>query len=184
MSRSMDIIYSPFGELPDDEWKSAVTGKISEYKSKLATYSGPAVEYRVRETNHGRGVDLVTITVSLISLGGVAFFGIPAAHKKVREAIEEWGKIKDEIEALVNWITRDKPSLPIEILFLEAVTDLVKSGNVEGIEFLSASEIPTQNIYGFDEIKTYLFVFKDGGVLEITAWDSHKNKLWSRQIEL
>lgn len=180
----MDIIYSPFGELPDDEWKSAVAAKIAEYKSKLTTYSGPAIEYRVRETNHGRGADLTTITVSLISLGGVAFFGIPAAHKKVREAIEEWGKIKNEIGALVNWITRDKPSLPIEILFLEAVTDLAKSENVEETEFLSVCEIPTQNIYGFDDIKTYLFVFKDRSVLKITAWDSHKNKLWSRQIEL
>ncbi|MDP2816837.1 MAG: hypothetical protein Q8O29_00900 [Polaromonas sp.] len=180
----MDIIYSPFGELPDDEWKSAVAGKIAEYKSRLATYSGPAVEHRVRETNHGRGADLVTITVSLISLGGVVFFGIPAAHKKVREAIEEWGKIKDEIGALANWITRDKPSLPIEILFLEAITDLAKSENVEEMEFLSACEIPTQNIYGFDDIKTYLFILKNRSALIMTAWDSHKNKLWLRQIEL
>jgi len=83
----MDIIFSPFGELPDDEWKSAIAKKIAAYESKLASYSGPAVEYRVRETSHGRGADLVTITVSLISLGGAAFFGIPAAHKKVREAL-------------------------------------------------------------------------------------------------
>lgn len=178
----MDIIYRPFGELSDDEWKSAIAEKIAEYNSRLSAYSGPSIEYRVRETNHGKGADLVTITVSLISLGGIAFFGIPAAHKKVREAIEEWRKIRDEISALVNWISNDKPSLPIELLFLEAVVDLSKSENSKDNEFLSACEIPTQNISGFEHFKTYLFVFKDGDVIKITAWDSHKNKLWSRDI--
>lgn len=181
----MEIIYSPFGELGDDEYKSVVEAKIREYKSRLVAFDKGPVEFQVRETNHGRGADLVTVTVTLTSLAGAAFFAIPTAHKKVREALEEWGRIRDELASLIEWISgNDRPSLPIEVLFLESVSDLAKAREVGEIEFLSACEIPTQNAYGFDDQKTYLIVFQDGNEIEIRAYDSYKQRLWSRRVSL
>lgn len=178
----MEIIYCPFGELPDNQYGLTVAGKIAEYESRLAAYCEGSIHYRVHETNHGRGADLLTITVSLVSFGGVAFFAIPTAHKKIREALEEWRRIKGEITALVSWISTDTPSLPIELLFLEAVTDLAQTGDVEDVEFLSAYEMPTDN--GFDNLKTYLFVFRNGNELRMVAWDSQKSKRWSHGVKL
>lgn len=181
----MDIIYSPFGEIDDGDYKHVVDAKIKLYESRLESFEGGPIEYRVRETNHGRGADLVTVTVSLISLAGTAFFAIPALHKKVRETIEEWKKIREEINSLISHVSgKDTPSLSIEVLFLEAVTDITKIGVTESLEFLSACEIPTQNDFGFDDNKTYLFVFRDGSKLELISYDSYKTKLWSRQISL
>lgn len=181
----MEIIYSPFGEIDDEEYKRVVDAKIKEYESRLETFDCGPVEYSVRETNHGRGADLVTITVSLVSLAGTAFFAIPAVHKKFRETIEEWKKIGDELSSLISCVSgNDHPSLPIEFLFLEAVNDRASSNVTESLEFLYACEIPTQNTFGFDDIKTYLFVFRDVEKIELVAYDSRKTKLWSRQLPL
>lgn len=182
----MEIIYSPFGEIDDDEYKRVVEAKIKEYESRLEAYDGGSVKYSVRETNHGRGVDLITVTVSLVSLAGAAFFTIPTVHKKFREAIEEWKKIGNELNSLISAVSgKDHPSLPIEVLFLEAVNDRVGSNDViDKLEFLYACEIPTQNMYGFDNLKTYLFVFRDETQIELVTYDSHRTKLWSRNLPL
>ncbi|PKO25774.1 MAG: hypothetical protein CVU35_02530 [Betaproteobacteria bacterium HGW-Betaproteobacteria-8] len=181
----MDIIYSPFGEIDDEEYRSVVDAKIKEYESRLKTYEGGQIEFHVRETNHGRGADLLTVTVSLVSLAGTAFFAIPAAHKKIREAFEEWKQIGKEIDTLISRVSgNDRPSLPIEVLFFEAVNDLASSKVAESLEFLSACEIPTQEAYVFDDRKTYLFAFRDGMQIYLIAYDSYKTKLWSRQVPL
>ncbi len=181
----MDIIYSPFGEIDDEDYRRVVDAKVKEYESRLKAFEDGPVEYRVRETNHGRGADLVTVTVSLLSLAGTAFFAIPAAHRKFREAIEEWKKIGEEINSLVSRVSgEDRPSLPIEVLFLEAVTDRAGAEVTDSLKFLSAFEIPTQDAFGFDDRKTYLFAFRDEGKIELVAYDSYKTKLWSRQIPL
>lgn len=181
----MDIIYSPFGEIDDEDYRRVVDAKIKEYESRLGAFEEGQIEYRVRETNHGRGADLVTVTVSLLTLAGTAFFAIPAAHKKFRETIEGWKRIGEEINSLVSRVSgQDRPSLPIEILFLEAVNNRADTEVTDSLEFLSACEIPTQDAYGFDDRKTYLFAFRDEAKVELVAYDSYKTKLWSRQIPL
>lgn len=181
----MDIIYSPFGEIDDEEYRRVVDEKIKEYESRLESVEDGPVEYSVRETNHGRGADLVTVTVSLASLAGAAFFAIPVAHKKIREAIEEWNLIGKEINSLISHVSgNDRPSLPIEVLFFEAVSDRANLGVTDNLEFLCAYEIPTQNTFWFDDTKTYLFVFRDKAQIELVAYDSYKSKLWSKQVPL
>lgn len=142
----MEIVLSPYKDPSGGvDWPEQTPAIEAELTKRLRDWDAGTVEYRIRRTNHGLGADWPTITLSVLSIAGTLFFTIPAAHKKVREALEEWKKVRANIEKFLAWISREKEiaAYPVELLFLDAVLHAAETETSPSLEFLGVDELPS-----------------------------------------
>lgn len=150
------------------------------------------LQFKLNETDHGIGADLPTITLELIGTATGLFFGIPALHKKIRETISEWKKIKDEISKFTSWLIKNEPvaSYSIEVAFYEALSYLAKSENIDNFELTALKEFvgKSGNIKAsFDSalISYYFFAFSDDAEwLHLFLYDSRLKRHFYKKVPL
>jgi hypothetical protein len=181
----MDVVLSPYEDPSAGlDWSEQTPSILKDLTSRIESWDGAKVEYRIRETNHGLDADWLTITLQVLSVGTTAFFVIPAAHKEVRESIEEWRKIKANIERFITWISPKKKvaSYPVELLFFDSADQALAADASDRLAFLCWSEIPVpvEISGGFTAIKHYVFTFRSPAQITLVAIDNQRRVLWVR----
>ncbi|MCZ6862918.1 MAG: hypothetical protein O7I42_22075 [Alphaproteobacteria bacterium] len=143
----MNLIILAFKDPADGlDWHEQSESLIASFEERIAEYKPRTIRGTVSETNIGRGADAPAILISLIEIGSLAFFAIPAAHKLIREACSEWKLIYNELKAVVGWLSRGRPVvLPEEYLYLVALEELSKSNDIEEFETLGCDALDDDN---------------------------------------
>lgn len=146
----MKIILNPYVDpgrgMDWPEQTPIVTNRIDGI---LKEFNEP-VKYDLTEHNFGGGADWPVIAVNVATIASVGFFAIPEAHKRIRESLEEWGRIGASIKKLIKHLS-DREVLvaePIEVLFLDACKALLEFSNAEDATFESYSEVASIGSYG------------------------------------
>jgi hypothetical protein len=178
----MEIIINPFGD-PSQHKVEREKEEVESLLQKFESYPGGYVPAEVGTKNIGKGADWLVVSVTILSGATGLFFAIPAAHKKVRETLEEWDRILKEFKRLLEWLSIKKPvMLPDEYLFLEALTRLDEDCEASELLFLGVNKIPTGNpsLQGFEDM---VFSFQDGGMIESVAVSRSGEVLWHHSVE-
>ncbi|WP_026841650.1 hypothetical protein [Citrifermentans bremense] len=123
------------------EIETRITGVMKEF--------GQSIDYSLQEMNIGIGADWPTIAVNVATIAGVGLFAIPEAHKRVREALEEWHRIGGNFQKLMDWLPSKEPlvSYPIEILFISASEALVGVLGNDDAVFIKYQEVEPVGSY-------------------------------------
>lgn len=149
----------PMQGLDWHEQSPEIRRRISEIADKF----GESIDYTIQETNLGTGADWPTITVNVITIAGVGFFALPEAHKRVREALEEWQRIGANFRKFIDWIASKEPVVtqPIEIIFISASEGLLSVLSEDDAVFIKYEEIEPVGSY-VESCGLYDFRFKSG----------------------
>jgi hypothetical protein len=179
----MEILVNPFGEPKDDLEKEEQTA-VRAILDKLESYPDGHIPAEVRIKNIGRGADWSVVSISILSTASVLFFAIPAAHKKVRESLEEWKRIYNEFSRLISWLAFSSPIYyPDHYLFLVALLKLDEDAEASELTFLSSHAIPEDNP-DLKGLESLIFNFQDGEILESVAVSRQGIILWHNSTEL
>jgi len=139
----VEIILAPYKDPSEGlDWHEQTPIIIQRIDELLSGYE-EALEYTVRDDNLGVGADWPVIIVTVGSIAGAAFFLIPEAHKRVREALEEWKLIGENIKKLIGKLKITERVLvnPVELLMIEAVEQLNKTTNLEDVVYLGFEQL-------------------------------------------
>ena len=185
----MLIVSAPYNlNDPNDlDWSIQPRNFKKSFSSKMKKSPYGEVIYLLQQTNHGLGADWPTVTVTIFSIASFLLFAIPEGHKKIRESIEEWEKIKTELEKLIYWIFKRKTIIqyPKEILYLDVLTQALKSVPSDAeVIFLNMMEMPLSKEHTscFNNYKQYLFSFSIDTKIHQIAIDSNRNLLWKNVL--
>lgn len=115
--------------------ENRITGIMKEFSE--------SVDYSIQETNFGVGADWPTIVLNVATIAGVGFIALPEAHKRVREALEEWQLVGANVKKLIEWIGGNEliVAQPIELIFITASEALLSLTKKDDAVFLKYEEI-------------------------------------------
>ena len=150
------------------------------------------LQFKLHETDHGIGADWPTLTLELIGTATGLFFGIPALHKKIREAISEWRQIKNEISKFISWIKRNEPvvSYSIEVAFYDAIDYLSALEDVDNFELADIKEFAGKSGSMKAQFESALIAYyflafaDDAGWLHIFLYDSRLERHFYKKVPL
>lgn len=178
----MEIIFNPFGD-PSRHRIECEKEEVDNLLQKLESYPSGCIPAEVGTKDIGRGADWLVVSVTILSGAAGLFFAVPAAHKRVRESLEEWDRIFREFKRLLDWLSIEKPViLPDEYLFLEALSKLDEECEASELVFLGGNRIPTDNP-SFQRFEDMVFSFQDGGTIESVAVSRSGKVLWHHSVE-
>jgi hypothetical protein len=120
MDAYFEIIIPEFGEVLDENWEAEEERVRQHYLKRLSTYPRGHIDAKVETRNIGRGADWIVVVISLASAVATGFVAIPKAHKLIRESVEEWQRIFNELKALFGWLAPRRALYPDNFLFLTA----------------------------------------------------------------
>ena len=161
--------------------------EISEY---LKDYKDEKLDFAVKQTNHGVGYDAITATVAVT---GFLLFGIPAAHKKIRESLAEWKLIYNNVQKVLGYVKHKQPiqAYSIEVAFLEALIYLEDQTNVEDLEVIEVIQLAgvkdknVENDFEGALIMYYVFMFKQAEErIIILTYDSKLRRIDQHALPL
>ena len=179
----------PAGGLDWDEQTPLHCERVSK---GITDHFSNDLQFNLHETDHGIGADWPTITLELIGTATGLFFGIPALHKKFREAISEWKQIKNKLVKFISWIEKNEPvySYSIEVAFYDAINYLSDLENVDELELTDIKEILGKSgtievTFESAPIAYYFFVFTDNAEwLHIFLYDSKMRRHFYKKVPL
>lgn len=183
MQGQLELIIVPFGEVPDDEWDERIADAEESYRTRLNEYPRGPVPASISPRNIGRGADWIVLVVSFGSAIAGGFFAIPKAHKLVRESIEEWGRIFDELTSIFNRLDPPKALYPDAYLFLIALRDVDQSNDKSNLEFHGYKRLPEDNP-DLRDLESLLFTFSRNGTVKQVAVSRQGHILWRNNAEL
>ena len=184
MTSNLELFVVAFGEMNSDTREQEEHEAIQFYRQRLAEYPRGRIGAVVSTRNLGRGADWIVVAISIASTAATGFIAIPKAHKLIRESVEEWARILNELKALFSWVVGDKPALyPDAHLFLLALFHLDQRNNASELMFQGYTRLPESNpdLQGQEPL---LFSFTHGGVLEQVAVTRHGEIMWHNSVEL
>ncbi|WP_417551522.1 hypothetical protein [Marinomonas fungiae] len=178
----MEILINPFGE-PSDDWEEQQRNKQSLLR-RLEENPDGNIPAEVGVKNIGRGADWHVVSITILSTATGLFFAIPAAHKKVRESLEEWRRIYNEFSRLLSWLAINSPIYyPDHYLFLVALLNLDDDTEASELEYLGFHSIPEDNP-SLEGLEALIFNFKDGDTIESIAISRQGTVMWHNSTEL
>lgn len=139
------------------------------------------VAYAVREGDHGIGAGEPRIILEILGVASLVFFGIPAAHKKIRETIEEWRRVAATVRKVVDWIGARFPatSHSVEVAFYHVLTEMESEVPIDDLVLIQAlvtwwktdaAEVSFETAPG----AYYLFAFRESNErIHLLVVDSH-----------
>lgn len=163
------------------DWDRQAAQASAEVSRTLRSYPDDTLEFLIREGNHGIGADAPVLILEILGIASLAFFGIPAFHKKIRETIEEWKRIATTARKVVSWISSRFPviSHSIEVAFYHLLLELDRDIPVGELSLMHATEIlgkADAPAPSFDSAPMvyYLFVFRHADEwLHLIVLDCH-----------
>lgn len=180
MSQKTELFILAIGTPADDEWESAESEALSLYRQRLESYPGAPIHGSVSLRNLGKGADWYVIAVTV----GGAFFAIPELHKRIRESLEEYRLIWNNLKGLFSWLVRDKRALyPDQYLFLAALFHVSEEYDADRLIFLGGVPLPEPSP-DLSEIPPMLFAFFNGGTVVQVAIARDSSVLWSSRLQL
>ncbi|MFL7010961.1 hypothetical protein [Enterovibrio norvegicus] len=107
------------------------TPHIEKETRQLLLDSKLPLQFAIHERNIGRGADWPVTVLEIIGFIGIASFAIPEAHKRVREALEEWSRIREYFNKCIDLLCKKDRliALPQEVLFIKSVELLLSELN-------------------------------------------------------
>ncbi|MBE0508694.1 MAG: hypothetical protein IBX50_18580 [Marinospirillum sp.] len=179
----MEIIINPFGD-PSLHEVEREKAEVDSLHSKIESYPGGDIPVEVTTKNIGKGADWLVVSVIILSSATSLFFAIPAAHKKVRETLEEWDRIFKEFKSLLDWLSIKKPvMMPDQYLFLVALSRLDEELDASELVYLGANIIPTDNP-SHQGLEDMVFNFHNENLVESVAVSRSGNILWHHSVQL
>jgi len=166
---AIKIALNPFHDPAEGaDWPEQATKARQQIAEDLLSYPDGKVDFSLREGDHGIGFDMPVLVLEVLGIGTTLFFGIPALHKKIRETIQEWKKIRDSIERLLRWIGTRAPvaSHSIEVAFyrtfreLDQLTDVGSLKLVQAVEYKGKSDSVVEG-FEYSPFAYYWFVFRE-----------------------
>jgi len=178
MKRQFETLIPAFRGLPD---KQESTEAESKLRKRIASYKGTLqFNANIMEKNIGRGADWIVLVLSI----GIAVWIIPDVHKKVRNNIEEWCRIYQELHTFFNWVLEKQVALySDEYLFLQAIETLSHQNITEHMEFKGVTRLPEDNPDNRGR-ESLLFSFGDTRMLVQVAISRSGEILWKNTIKL
>jgi len=179
---SMEIIINPFGD-PSQHRVEREKEEIDNLLLKFERYPGSYIPVKVGTRDIGKGAEWLIVSVTILSGATGLFFAIPAAHKKIRETLEEWQRIFNEFRRLLDWLSIKEPiMLPDQYLFLVALSKLNEKCEASESVFLGINRIPTDNP-SLQELEDLVFSFQDGAMIESVAVSRSGKVLWHHSVK-
>jgi hypothetical protein len=163
------IALNPFRDPAEGlDWPEQATKAMERLTDAFLSYPDGKVHFSLREGEHGIGFDMPVLILEVLGIGTTLFFGIPALHKKIRETIEEWRKIGENVERLLHWVGVRIPvtSHSIEVGFYKSLMELQNLTDINNLKLIQAVEFKGKSdstIEGFEysPFAYYWFVFRD-----------------------
>jgi hypothetical protein len=190
---TIKIALNPFRDPAEGvDWSEQATKARQQIAGHLQSYSDGEVDFSISEGEHGIGLDMPVLILEVLGIGTTLFFGIPAFHKKIREAIQEWKKIVDNVEKLLQWMGSRVPvtSHSIEVAFYRTLGNLESLTNVADLELVEAVEYKGKSgavLEGFEysPFAYYWFVFREGDErLFVVLIDSYLRRHFQKILSL
>jgi len=179
----MEIVLAPYKDPANGlDWdqqtpviKKEIEGLLDKYSKKL--------NYKLSETDHGKGADWPTITLVIY-----LFFTIPKFHKKIRETIAEWKLIYIEISDIIKYVA-DKVRIlfyPKELLLLDSLIELEKNINVLELELVDIFENKEiySGLYCPLDCKLLIFSFRSNDFIYQVGITNQRNIVFVNKIKL
>lgn len=186
----MQIIVNPYEDPSFGlDWHEQTSAIFETITNQFVSRYGDSFQPMLRETNHGTAADWPTVTITVTGLAG-AFFIIPEAHKRVREAFEEWKKIGGELSALIVWLSDKFPvvSYPKELLFFDLLEWFEAELGVDAneLQFIELDEnFPiSQHSFGTNIEKAYLFTFRYENMMYQIAVNNRREVIWKHHYKV
>jgi hypothetical protein len=145
----VELIIAPYKDPADGlDWPEQTPIIMEKLENTLGSYD-EKVQFQFLEKDIGLGASWPVIAIEISVIAGTAFFAIPAAHKKIRESLQEWKLIGNKFLKLIDFISGSERVItyPIQILFLDAIAVLEKHKDVETAIFISATTITEPGSY-------------------------------------
>jgi len=138
----MKIIVAPRDEREYHSWED-LASPAAVVREQCNTYSSDKLSLEAYDGDIGAGADFPIVVLRILEIGGLILLGIPAVHKKIRETLAEWRKIKQNLDKFLSWLAPKRPihAYSIEISLLYALEHLSKTVKVEDLELVRADEI-------------------------------------------
>ncbi|EIV1777536.1 hypothetical protein MOU97_004221 [Vibrio vulnificus] len=139
----MDIVLSTYKDPAYGlDWHEQ-TGEIESTIRHSLLESKFPIEFLIRESNIGRGADYPVTVIQVISVLGFVGFVIPEAHKRVRESLEEWSRIRDYFSKLSALLSQNNSiiALPDEVLFAKSAEALLTETKASDAVFVRYESI-------------------------------------------
>lgn len=185
----MDIVIGPYTDPGDGlEWHEQ-TPIIMENLHSLFDENNDKYNFKAIESNHGLGADWPTITIQISSLVGT-FILIPELHKLVRESLDEWKTIGEELTSVIAWLATKYPieSYPKELLFFDMLEWLEVEYDIDArnLELVDVDEdFPiTEKRHGLDIDKSYLFTLKTENTIYQIAIKNNREVVWHNSYKI
>ena len=123
------------------EWEGS--NGASWIQRRLGEYPAGVVHAEAYDAAVGAGADISSIVLTVLSVGSLVFFGLPEAHKRIREALSEWKLMKQNYDALLAWIAKRCyiHSQPIEAALLTSLGELETTTDVSLLRLSFAQTI-------------------------------------------
>lgn len=176
------VVLNPYKDPAEGlDWDEQTPLLKKEIAAQLSNYHDGKIDFSLAESVQGLGVDMPTLVLEVLAVGSTLFFGIPALHKKIREALEEWKIIKERVDKFFSWLNRSDEivSYSIEVAFLKALDHLQPRTEVSELTTIEVREILGKS----DSLKPefsntplvyYLFIFREADEqLHIVIMDCH-----------
>ncbi len=183
MKDQLEFIVIPFGEVPDDELDARIADARNSYLARLDEFPGGPIEASVFPRNIGQDGDWTVLVVSFGSAIAGGFFAIPKAHMLVRESIEEWGRVFEELTSIVSHLDPPKTLYPDVYLFLMALRDVDRPGEKDSFQFHGYKRLPESDP-DLRDLESLLFTFSRKGTLKQVAVSRYAQILWRNDPEL
>ena len=137
----MRILVAPKDEAEYHTWEdllspaAVIRDQCQVYESELSIEAS--------DGDIGAGADYPVVILRILEIGGFVLLGIPAVHKRIRETLGEWRKIKENLDKFMAWLSpqRRVHAYSIEIALLSALEHLSRKVDVEELELVRADEI-------------------------------------------
>jgi len=169
----MNVYLNELGEpVGGEEWEAEVESKLQKIKKDLERELDFDVE--VSSINLGAAADWLVVAITIASTG---FFLIPATHKRLRETIEEWGRIFNHFKKLRQWlekkysVTMHSPGFSL----IDAIDRLEIRGELDNAIFLDHSILPRRDYYpviNVSESADHMFVIGVTNGIRIYIYDN------------
>jgi hypothetical protein len=176
----VETVVVALGDPSDEAWEQKLRDAERESKRRVSSFrSGIISDIDVSVRDIGRGADWTVLVLSFV----IAAWATPEIHRKVRENIEEWCRIYQELHRFFTWIARGKRVLyPDQYLFLKAIQNLPASPSAD-LEFKGLTRLPesSPDLQGREDL---LFSFGDGRKVVQVAVSRSGDVIWQNTIEV
>jgi hypothetical protein len=183
----VEITISPYKDPAAGlDWHEQTPLIIDAIRDRIRIFPGGQIEVEFLEENYGTAADWPVIKIKVLAVAGVLLFGVPEAHKYIRETYEEWQHMAREVDSVVTTIAGSSAVLEcsVGILIFDALKEIHKTTNAADLRFLNVKKIPGERGFGTVDMPDYLFTFCSDTKIYQVAVHCDRSIVWVNELEI